>query len=295
VLILHQNLRNFVGTNTDRNDCYGRYLSSLRRGLPAGEFVAVAGFTEVLGGDLFHVCDALDLEYRGKVCCRITAVGQKKEFIGVGTSKSIVPLSWGRIIARSQKNGIRLFPDICPAGKENDWAHKLPEGLLDYQSIVYLVVRLRLRTVAIGFVHNIYSVNDNRSFVLQRLANAAALIQGRTGAQEVHICGDFNASRTQMPNRSRTQAVFPYFRGTTPSRNPPPDNPRSALLPQQEAAGARPGGTTMAGHLYDYAFSTRARGLEAWIDTGTMDFMTGGPIPGLEGKMSDHVASMLRI
>lgn len=293
MFLFHQNLRTFASSNDERNTEYGETLRRITGTLP--EPIAVAGFTEVLSGDLFHICDSLDVQWRARIASRRTAVGQKYEYIGIGTKKDIEPIGWGRVVPIASFNGMTIQHDAVEPGHEAEWAKRMPDAAPpDYQSLVYIVVRLQFRPVAVGFLHNIYSVIDGRSIIMQRLPDAAELILAR-GVSAVYVCGDFNVKPHNRANHNIT--MYAYSTGSVRSRTIVNVNPGRRLLPAQEKAGAKPGGTLMSGEKYDYAFSTRSdlNAASAWIDTSTMDSRNGKPIGKMKGLMSDHVASMLWI
>jgi hypothetical protein len=312
-LLLHQNLRTFGGGTPARNAAYLAALPGI--GAALGVPVAVAGFTELTNNGaasaaIANCCGAIGLPNSAAIACRQTAVGNAYEYIGVGTAAP--PLGWGRIIVHvGGVPMVHLINNIYPGGNLNNWGSTLPgPATLDYQHLVYVVVNIGGSNVAVGFVHNIWAINDARSVIIQRLPDAADLMvqhPAMAGGQVVYVCGDFNVN--PLPRNNGNTVMTPYSQATVaPPAVPPATSPQAVLLPAQNAAGGVAGGTTMtgAGSLYDYTFTNVQ---PAWppfpglvfppvpaISTLTMDCWPGGaPIAGMAGNMSDHVCSLLQV
>jgi hypothetical protein len=325
-ILFHQNMLNFGGGVAADNAAYQAAFGPIAAGLLAGgQPIVVAGFTEVLNnntatnalngaiGGGINLSGALGLAWRATVKCRDTAVGNAPEYIGIATAAPPFPavLAYGRILVRVQGAGphasLRLRVNRPPAGGGFvAWCNQLPDWCLpDYQGIVYIVVTINGNNVGVGFLHNMYAVNDNRTYIVNNLPKAARLIMqdpAMAGSQIVYICGDFNCN-PQVRQRYGT-VMTPYAQGTLAPGGMPV---QYALTPPQAAAGA-PGGTTVTGpaSLYDYSYSTIGpatppiAGLLVppvpGINVSTLDCLPGGPpIPGLAGNLSDHVASWLRV
>jgi hypothetical protein len=310
--LLHQNLRSFGGGTANRNAAYGAALPAVTAALPAP--LAVVGFTEVVNNTAAPVaitgfCNAIGTNYCGTIACRVTA-SAIAEYTSIGAA--VPPLGYGRIIV--SLGGVpftQLHNDIFPGGGFAHWCANLPHAAqLDYQHLVYVVVNIGGNNVAVGLLHNIYSVNDARSIMVQRLPDAAALMiqhPAMAGGQVAYVCGDFNVNPLVRTNGATT--MTPYSQGTvSPAVAPPLTSPQAQLLPAQNAAGGTPGGTTMTGvgSLYDYGFTNIPPGAPPIaglvvppipaISTLTMDCWPGGaPIAGMAGLMSDHVCSLLQV
>lgn len=309
--LFHQNMLNFGGEQ-NRSEAYEEAFGRLAAALDGP--IQVAGFTEITNNrsasialgkhgaqNSIYLCGALGVTYRATIACR---VGARTEFIGIGSK--IAPLSYGRIIitwgdGKGGNRGLSLGHDIWQEFSSfEDWCSNISVDLGDYQSIVYIVTVINNVRVGIGFMHNIYSINDNRTALLAGLPRAASRISQNPemrDSTEVYICGDFNCEPNER-NWSNLKMV-PYRQGTLEFGCTPFE---FALSNNQKVKG-KPGGTTMAGSLYDYSFvampedSMVVDGMyNPRIDTRTMDRYPGGkPIARMQGLMSDHVASLLGI
>ena len=243
----------------------------------------------------------LNVNYGALINTRMTAVGVTPDYTAIGASAGAVTHGYGRVVITIPHHGVVLVNNPAPAAGGagwNHWCNNLPAAApADYQQLAFVIVTPpgAANPIGVGFLHNIYAVNDNRSAMLQRLADAADLI--RTNAplnagSTVYVCGDFNAVPQQRQNGAGT-IMTPLWQGTTTWHVN--GNPQAQLLAPQVAAGGQTGGTTMAGSLYDYSFVSAYVGQGAMIDTRTMEFNHNGAIPGMTGLMSDHVASMLQV
>lgn len=307
--LFHQNMRTFGGGTADRNAAYQLAFGNLAGALAVHGPIVVAGFTELTNnggasnalrgvgaGPGINLCGALGVIYRATIACRLTAVGGAFEYIGIGTAGGAFPaiLSFGRILIHAQGLALHLIHDIAPAGAGfANWCTHLPAAAsADYQGIVYMVVTINGNNVAVAYTHNIYGVNDNRSALTQNLPTAANLIRTNPAMPGPHgvvyVCGDFNC--LPIVRHHHHTVMTPFAQPTLAAGGLPV---QFALNAAQTAAGGIAGGTTMAGNLYDYSFSTLPPGgalPTAGIDTRTMDTFVGGA-----GNMSDHVASILQV
>jgi hypothetical protein len=312
VCLFHQNMRHFGGGTPARN---AAYQVAFGAAAAVSGPVAIAGLTELTNNGpamqlaLGPIFGALGpgIAPQAIVNSRRT-VANAIDYTAIGTAPVPI-LSFGRIVLQVWNQGTALHNDIAPPQGNPGfaaWCANLPPvATIDYQHLPYVVATIAGTQVGVGFLHNIYSVNDARSLILQRLPDAADLIMANpamAGSQVVYVCGDFNAIPWVRQNAHTI--MTPYSQGTTAPPGPAV-NPQAALLPPQVANGGVVGGTTMAASLYDYSFSSIQPGVPpppglipplARIDVRTMEFWPGGQaIPGMGAAMSDHTASFLQV
>jgi hypothetical protein len=319
--LFHQNMLRFGGANPDTNDAYQLAFGGIAGALPGP--ILVAGFTEIMNNNAatralsgqqpvphqgpmaINLCGALGVGWGATIACRQTAPGVM-EYIGFGFAHAPLEVrSYGRILIHIQGNQhggvLHLIHDIAPAGAQFiNWCNNLPQAAtVDYQGLVYAVVRINginPITFAVGYTHNVYAIHDFREALTAKLPEAANLIRTDPAMPAngvVYVCGDFN----ELPVvRRRHGTVMQTY--AQPTLWPAAGGPvHFTLNAAQIAAGGEAGGTTLAGSLFDYSFSTillnQPNTPVPWIDVRTMNSFIV-PQPG-NGKMSDHVASILQI
>lgn len=302
-LVLHQNMRRFAGPYSrrprvaaylgrpiparDQPRAWGRApaagsygFGGVRNGAVGGERFAVVGLTELTtaaaGAGLALTRPLTD----GGATTYVFNCGQTvfryQEFSTITVAAGVAVLAAGRLtfgparVAEHQVTGRPPQP----------WMAQEPPGPADYRAAVYVVVRLEAREapVAVAFLHNVYRESVQRAATMVQVnAVAAAIRVNRVQpAAHVYFGGDFNVPARDRPGR---QPLFAYdARVAVPMTFP----------------GARPGGTTWGGNLYDYWLSDvnpRALGGAprpvASVSSATLD--------GPRGLMSDHAASILRL
>lgn len=302
-LVAHQNMRRYAGPtgNVVRVEAYlSRPIpGALRpriwrraralpgsygfRGVRAGhgnERFAVVGLTELTNatgaGAALLTRDLVD----GGGTTYLFNVGQSalgfREYSTVTVAARVTVLAAGRVTfgpARVSAHQTTPEPPV-------EWMVREPPGPADYRAAVYVVVRLEAREqpVAIAFLHNIYKEESARATTMVQINQVAAAIRANRvcPAQHVFFGGDFNVESHDRPGRT---PLYAYDATVA----------RPLLFP-----GARLGGTTWNGRLYDYWLCDinprapgEARPPVASVSTATLD--------GPSGLMSDHAASILRL
>jgi hypothetical protein len=316
-VLFHQNMRNFGGgpTNNNRNAAYQTAFQAISLRLNTNfHSVLIAGFTELtnnagavtaLNGGM---AGALGLGQVQAVQTRRTAVGASLDYTGIAVGAGVNILSWGRIVPVASGGNIALAPDVWNPQTTNfaNWAGALPQAAaLDYQCLAYVVADIGVNIrVAVAFLHNIFAINDNKTFVLQNLGGAGNFIAqdpAMGGNGTVFTCGDFNTG-PQRRGTGRTSIAYPFSQEIVALNAAVPLwSPGANLTPGQTVLGYRTGGTTAAGNLYDYSFRSvvgnpvplALQPPQPAIDTVTLDNPSA---PGAAaGPMSDHTASLLNI
>ncbi|MFN5972189.1 MAG: hypothetical protein ACK47N_20285 [Microcystis sp.] len=322
-VLFHQNMRRFGGAAPVRNAHYNAAFGQILAALGAAAPVAVAGFTEVcnngaaatafgpagVGGGL---CAALGVNHIGNIACGQTALAGGPEYIAIGVNVAYPVVSVGRIFLNSSGCSISLIHDISPAIPLTAvWCNQVPSGATpDYRGLVYVVIAIAGVNVAVGFLHNLYTLEAQRILVMGQLPHMMNMMGNAIpGIAAKYIGGDFNVQAPPPPYRrgtARIGYIYLYSNGlagapltlagvpglAVPPPAPPPPPPFTAL------------GTTWAGNLYDYWFST--------IDPAPVAPAPPVPLilpaPGLHGitldtaagagaanQMSDHCAIILQI
>ena len=320
VHLLHQNMRAFGGGAGARNAAYNAQLLNVAGRLAMGDRIAVCGLTEILnnntaanvlgggGGQAFNLAGQLGANTTFVVGCGQTALNnQAMEYvcIGVHPTDAANLVGIGRIMIKADQN-VQLLDDyIAVANYNANWANNTPpQATFDYRGLVYVTLAINALPIAVGFLHNRYGSAQNggqaeRAMIAQQLPRMAYLLDQRLGIGNVYIGGDFNVN--VIATRSlRGTDIFAYSRATT-AIPPPPPPPPPPPTKQQAPVGATSGGTTWAGSLYDYWYTSidpaapPPAGLIvpiADVDTDTLDTAIGYANGGV---MSDHCAALLRI
>ncbi len=297
-VLFHQNLRVFGGGTDARNTAYAAAFAHIKAQVesPGGPgSILVAGGTEIVNnasGALAwrQLALRLGLNQSEVIACGQTALAHGPEFIGIAAHPSLQILSTARILIDAHPTlGCWLHHDIAdPLTPE--WSGGLPGAIsLDYRGVVYLVVRsAALPPFAVGFLHNLYTLEDQRSIVAGKIPQMISLMRSNPamsgGAGHVFLGGDFNLPPTPR-GTARTGQAFPYSIGIAPAD--------LLHMPRGTVAG----GTTMSGSLYDYWYSNLAPAgtptpMRAGYNLTTLD--TCPPL-SLNGPMSDHLCSMLQV
>ncbi|GGP59069.1 hypothetical protein [Saccharothrix coeruleofusca] len=221
-----------------------------------------------------------------------------KEYVAIAVNGATV-LAVGRITAGYHSTQICEETAVAvppPPLLRPPWQENLPEtSIADYRGIVYVKVRIPVAgavgpTIAVGFVHNTYTLNTNDVFMQTLPAAVAAMAANGVAVSHVYLGGDFNVKPRRRSTGDRQHEIWPYsarvagpafFHGTVPS------------------------GTTFRGSLYDYWFADIDPNLRTpLVDNGvpapvptayanTMDYDGSSGVH--DGWMSDHAAIALRI
>jgi hypothetical protein len=313
-VLFHQNMRVYGGAAGGRNTAYSQAFAAISAHLnPVLPSVLIAGFTELtnnrsaVAGLNNGLCAALGVGQAQAVCTRQTALQtQPMDFTAIAVAQGVNILSWGRVVLSASGGGVNPVSDVWNPQVINfaTWAANVPGNqALDYQSLVYVVADIGGPIVAVAFLHNIYQINDNVGLALQKLPDAADLIaqnpqMPRDAAGQpagvIYVCGDFNALPLLRQNHAGIIAQPFSQPSLLPGTAPPEWSPNAILTQTQTQQGYKPGGTTAAGNLYDYSFSSvignpPLRQLEPAIDVVTLDTPRGNNL------MSDHTAALLNI
>ena len=182
-VLFHQNMRQFGGGVPARNAAYSAAFAVIAGRLAGAGPVVVAGFTEVCNdaaaANAFGVgglCAALGVEHYANIACGSTALAQGNEYIAIGIHAGCVVRQVGRIFLNATGGSIRLIlntPPALPPGQA--WRRTIPEhATRDYRGIVYVVVTLPGvggPTIAVGFLHNLYTLEHQRTLVMGKLPN----------------------------------------------------------------------------------------------------------------------------
>lgn len=293
--LMHQNMRIFGGQTAPRVVAYQNAFATVLANQNAVGQLAVAGFTEITNNGaaviaLGGLCNGLGLNFHAAVACGRTALARGgPEFVGIGVSGQWQVLSLGRILMEVYNSDVRLIHDIAPAGlvQQGIWAANVPnDATLDYRGLVYVVVQNGNTRTAVGFLHNLYTFDGNRTLVMGKIGAMMALLQQDPTMQNLpqgtqttrYIGGDFNVAPMQIVRKDRATNTKAY--------------PYSIAL-QNVPMGANPGGTTWGGNLYDYWYSDIVPG--AAVPTPIVDGTTMDTGLGVANLMSDHAAILLRI
>lgn len=309
--LVHQNMRTWNGLDFGRNDAYEVGFppppTTAVGGFPAvaaalGGPVAVVGLTEVAAGggqagngQVRAVCAPLfggagNVGPVFTVTVGTTAVGGITEYTAIAVRTGVPVLRIGRVSFGGSIHGWSVTDQTAPPpglGAPVVWNPPGEPPALDYRAVAYVVLQLApLVTVAVGFLHNTYTL-DSRYSVLQKLPWALGAMGSHADAS--YLGGDFNAAPHPVAvGHPPRRAAWPYAAATV--GGPPPAGPAYP--------GGIVGGTTWAGNLYDYWLSTVSPLGPAIVPGGIAP-----PVPsvstftwtGPQGLMSDHVATVLRI
>lgn len=294
-VLFHQNMRRFGGGSVPRNNGYngvmagGGAFGAIAGGLGAAGPVLVAGFTEVVNngasnGALTTSCNRLGVTWRGNIACGITALAKGPEYIGIGVNAGNAIQTFGRMLI-GVGGGVHLIHQrgaTAAAVNGRGWAG----SSADYRGLVYVVIAIGGgNNIAVGFLHNLYTLTAQRTLVMGQLANMlntmGAAANGLGPVPNIvrrYIGGDFNVA-----------FVTPRLGATGFNGAPAP------AYPPAPCAGV---GTTWSGNTYDYWYSDAAGVVGPTIapapsaDATTLDSGYHAPPPHV---MSDHTAILLRV
>jgi len=288
--LFHQNMRTFGGANAARNGAYLNAFTAINQQIGLAGPLSVMGFTEIVNngaalGALGPLANALSPGAGGiLVACGITALANGPEFVGIATANGLAVLSVGRILLQAVQGGIQLISDVSPAVPPPAlWAANLPpQATPDYRGVVYVVVAAGGTSVAVGYLHNLYTFQDQRALVMGQIPNMMQIMASNPAmgpGGHVYLGGDFNVA-PQNRGTNRTGIAYQYS---------------AAAPPNTLYQGATPGGTTWAGNLYDYWYTD----MNPAGPPPAPPFII--PVPAATGitmdhnLMSDHCAIVLQI
>ncbi|AET64207.1 hypothetical protein [Methanothrix harundinacea] len=276
VCIFHQNMRVFGGGSPVRNGAYSGAFAAITAALPPGTGpISVAGFTEITNGAtsnaaLGPLCVNLGTNFYATVACGETALAHGPEFIGIGINAAYTIVSIGRILINSN-NGIKLIHDISSALPPTPlWRNEVPGGSTrDYRGLVYVVIQnAALNRIAVGFLHNLYTFEDQKILVMGNVPLMAFLMASNPMMPvggHIYIGGDFNTLPDVSRGTRRTGIVYNYSAG---------------------------GATTISGNIYDYWYSEIPHG--GPLPVPSVHYNTMSPVyPPV--NLSDHAAITLTI
>jgi hypothetical protein len=263
--------------------------------------ICVMGFTELHNG--LHAQQAVqplanglclgNFGWGATAFCGQTALAVA-EYLGIFVAAWVTLRAVGRIAIDEDRLNYEI--DANPGAAA--WLASPPTRYsADYRMVVYVVVQIPFDAndpaqlsdpVAIGFVHNMFTLDAQRAYFLQRLPWIARIMaeNGVATAAHVFIGGDFNVS--------------PHETGTRPRLHPYAAITGGVPMPfTADQDGPRMGGTTWGGHLYDYWYTE----IDPRTPTPLVPGGVNSPIPavtaatwdGPHGLMSDHVATLLQI
>lgn len=283
---------------------------------PGRAAISVAGFTEIAARD-----DATRSSLRtlagvmfGTAPSRFylllvgTTARDRREYAAIAVARDVRVRLVGRISFDRDAELLNETEPVGNSGAPPDWSFTMPrEATLDYRSVVYVVARPpgARNDIAVGFLHNTHNF-QSRYVVMAKLP--AVLAQMSASARDTSYCylgGDFNVKPGNQGDRR--QRAFAYDDGLRAARSPVMTSPRGSR------AGIvfnvpirREWGTTSAGNLYDYWFSTidPARPPAplaalpvplAGLSSAVLDSESSRRVGRLTGFMSDHAGTLLRI
>lgn len=323
--LFHQNMRVFGGGTGARN---AAYQATFAAEVAAGGYLAavppvwIAGFTEVTnnltaanvfsgGGGLgFNLCAALGVNHVANVACGQTLLANGPEYIALGVHPACAVLAVGRIFLNADW-GIRLHQDISlGAAPPIGWQNHVPAAATrDYRGLVYMIVNVPngaggMHPIAVGFLHNLYTLEAQRILVMQNLPQMLALMGNGAPAAPVayYIGGDFNVGVVSPRGTARLGYAHAY---SIDKFNYPPIPPIPAGAPFGYGP-CSPNGTLWGGNLYDYWFSNIYPGPPPPPVNAPPAPLLGAPVPmtinstlnaptGVAGTMSDHCGTALQI
>ncbi|MBO2011918.1 hypothetical protein [Hymenobacter negativus] len=277
--------------NQAYNNAVGGGFANIVAGLGVGMApVAVAGFTEITNNRssrtaLTNSCARLGANFVGNVSCGITALARGPEYIGLGRNPAYPLVGVGRILFQIGGGVMLLHQRAATTAALNNLGLP-PTSSADYRGLVYIIVTTPAGNIAVGFLHNLYTLQANRVTVAAQIGNMlnrmGAASNGLPAVPLVarYMGGDFNVGFiTPRGGADGYSANAPFY-----------------------PAGAAGMGTTYSGSLYDYWYSDIAGAAPpglivpvASASSITMDAGPGAGLAGLAQRMSDHTATMLQI
>jgi hypothetical protein len=261
--------------------------------LPAGDEIAVAGFTELTSqagtvGAVERFAGQLMRGGVGHVAvfnCGSTVGGDRggiSEYLGLAIARAVQLLELGRI----SMQGYLLPPAVeCePEPFACPWRNEIPPlASGDYRFVCYAVVQLpqQAAPIAVGFLHNTLKLGS-RYVMMQRLPLIAQWIRASTVAtlSVVYLGGDFNAEPPRPPRPTARFPLYPYVATLEPN------------TPMRFPGGAAEG-TTWGGNTYDWWVADIPG--QGGLPVASISALTRDGRESREGLMSDHVAIMLTL
>ncbi|MEV0643634.1 hypothetical protein AB0I28_00075 [Phytomonospora sp. NPDC050363] len=299
----HQNMRIFGGGAPARNAAYNGVMApggafaainGAIGGPPAGP-IAVAGFTEITNNIAAPAALALSAVslgmaggLSGAVACGRTALAHGPEYVGIAVNAGWPILTVGRLLLTVVGQTVTLTHQRAATFAALN-AQGLGAATPDYRGLAYVIVTIPGGgpNVAIGFLHNLYTLVDQRILVagqlpfMAREMGAAVGGLGPIAVAARYIGGDFNVNMITPRGTVRQGRLYGHSAGL-------------AAVPP----GAVAGGTTWSGSLYDYWYSDIApagpvpAGLIQPAPSAYAQTLNAGP--GIAGTMSDHGGVALR-
>ncbi|RBL89904.1 hypothetical protein DF182_25850 [Chitinophaga flava] len=287
-------MKNYGGSG-GKVDRTAIFYTAFRRIRSSFDEIKVAGFTEITNNSsattgLRKLVEGLfgkiraggGLHQLAVVNCGRTALG-RTEYVGYAVKRNITIRGFGRIYVQT---GSKVVVDEAPVTtgvspqvdvngrKFKDWAKTMStDALADYRVIVYAALELGDKIEVIGFVHNMYTLDNNRMSFMQMLPTMMAAAQGD---DNIYVGGDFNVKARDIGSARRKK----YYHYSKPMVGKPSGND------EKKFTG---GGTLLSGRLYDYWFSNIAKNSASapkpYIATNTLR-MRG---------LSDHCGILLEL
>ncbi|WP_212005134.1 hypothetical protein [Chitinophaga sp. HK235] len=257
IYVFHQNMRNYGGSG-GKVDRTARFYTAFKLIKNSFDEIKVAGFTEVTNNSsattgLKKLLEGLFGRIRGGhqlavVNCGRTALG-RTEYIGYAVKKDVIIREFGRIYVQT---GSKVVLDEAPRtpgdhpmininGKPfKDWAKTMAtDALADYRVIVYGVLEFGGNQEVVGFVHNMYTLANNKMSFMQMLPS---MLEAAQGDNDIYVGGDFNVKARDIGSARRKK----YYHYSKPMVGKPTGNAKKKFTG---------GGTLLSGRLYDYWFS----------------------------------------
>lgn len=298
----HQNMRTFGGAAGQRNVAYNAAFTAIAAGFAANP-ITVAGFTEVVNNGaaaaafgVGGLCAALGVNHFANIACGTTALANGPEYVAIGVLPGTQIVGYGRVFLDTAKQRVDLIDDFVaaagpPAAAWQNAVH--PRATADFRGPVYVVVDPGggAPHVGVAFLHNLFTLEANRQLVAQQVPNVLALILKHCGGGGVAVIGgDLNVDVITKRGTDRTACAYASAIGLVAMPAAPPPRPPAAKFVA--------GGTTWAGSLYDYWYSTLnpaapalPAGVAAPVATVCDSTLDSGA--GVGNQMSDHCASVL--
>lgn len=281
--LFHQNMKTFGGAQPARITAYRAAFQQIRIDLGHGNRFLAAGFTEIANNQMaaqafrgdHGLCAQLGVRYHSTILCGSTVLG-RKEYLVVGFHQDVQIEAIGRVFVESTTRGAQSFLDVSPGPLNPGWAANLPPRASgDFRGVVVARIRFQEVPSVVGFLHNVYSLDPQRSLFAGQIPNIMGKLRAWAGlGVRVYVGGDYN--------------VLP----------PPPGGTRGTArtgFAYAQALGD-PGyydATTWGRNLYDYWFTSHERIDGLPFPSANRETMDGAANSG--NPKSDHMAIMLRI
>jgi hypothetical protein len=187
-------------------------------------------------------------------------LGKWAEYIALGVRPGVEVRSVGRILLKPFGGGIELHNEFW---LPNQPSPPLPEDAsLDYRGVVYLIATVGTKELAIGFIHNLYTFEDQRSLVRGQIYNMLNTMSPDNNVYR-YLGGDFNLDPA-LVGTDRTGQAWPLVETELP--------------------------TTRTGNIFDYWYCPFGQGgqPQPGVYYGTQN-------PLGQTGLSDHAGIYLRI